>query len=75
MIHNGSCNCGRIAFEVEGDVPQVMECNCSYCDAFPTLTVRSLRSCSMTGVASDTVAPQSVPALPSSRAALEPRRQ
>jgi hypothetical protein len=31
MIHNGSCNCGRIAFEVEGDVPQVMECNCSYC--------------------------------------------
>ena len=31
MIHKGSCHCGRIAFEVEGDVSQVMECNCSYC--------------------------------------------
>jgi hypothetical protein len=26
MIHKGSCHCGRIAFEVEGDVSQVMEC-------------------------------------------------
>ena len=31
MIHKGSCHCGRIAFEVEGDVSQVMACNCSYC--------------------------------------------
>lgn len=31
MIHSGSCHCGRIAFEVEGDVSQLMECNCSYC--------------------------------------------
>jgi hypothetical protein len=32
MIHQGSCHCGRIAFEVEGDVDQLLECNCSMCD-------------------------------------------
>jgi len=32
MVHKGSCHCGRIAFEVEGDLTQVLECNCSYCD-------------------------------------------
>ena len=32
MIHQGSCHCGRIAFEVEGTVDQLMECNCSMCD-------------------------------------------
>ena len=31
MIYKGSCHCGRIAFEVEGDLTQVMECNCSHC--------------------------------------------
>ena len=31
MMHKGSCHCGRIGFEVEGDVAQVMECDCSYC--------------------------------------------
>jgi len=31
MTHKGSCHCGRIAFEVEGDIAQVMECNCSHC--------------------------------------------
>jgi len=31
MIHQGSCHCGRIAFEVEGEIGQVMECNCSHC--------------------------------------------
>lgn len=31
MIHQGGCHCGRIAFEVEGDLTQVMECNCSHC--------------------------------------------
>jgi hypothetical protein len=31
MTHKGSCHCGRIAFEVEGDVSQVLECNCSHC--------------------------------------------
>ena len=31
MKYKGSCHCGRIAFEVEGDLKQVMECNCSLC--------------------------------------------
>lgn len=31
MTHKGGCHCGRIAFEVEGDITQVMECNCSIC--------------------------------------------
>ena len=31
MIYQGSCHCGRIAYEVEGTLEQVMECNCSIC--------------------------------------------
>lgn len=31
MKHQGSCHCGRIAFEVEGEINQVIECNCSHC--------------------------------------------
>ena len=31
MTHKGSCHCGRIAFEVDGDIESVMECNCSIC--------------------------------------------
>ncbi len=31
MNHKGSCHCGRIAFEVEGDLEQAIECNCSHC--------------------------------------------
>jgi hypothetical protein len=31
MIYKGSCHCGQIAFEVEGDLKQVLECNCSIC--------------------------------------------
>jgi hypothetical protein len=29
--HRGSCHCGRIAFEVEGTIDRVMDCNCSMC--------------------------------------------
>lgn len=29
--HEGSCHCGRIAFTVEGDVDEAIECNCSMC--------------------------------------------
>ena len=32
MVYKGSCHCGRIAFDVEGDLTQVIECNCSHCD-------------------------------------------
>ena len=31
MKHAGSCHCGRIAFELEGEVTQAMDCNCSMC--------------------------------------------
>lgn len=31
MIYKGSCHCGQIAFEVEGELTQVIDCNCSIC--------------------------------------------
>jgi hypothetical protein len=31
MEYKGSCHCGRIAFSVEGELKEVMECNCSIC--------------------------------------------
>jgi hypothetical protein len=31
MLYQGSCHCGHIAFEVEGDLYAAMECNCSIC--------------------------------------------
>ncbi|MBF0355303.1 MAG: GFA family protein [Alphaproteobacteria bacterium] len=31
MIHKGSCHCGRIAFEAEGEIENVISCNCSHC--------------------------------------------
>jgi hypothetical protein len=30
-LHKGSCHCGKVAFEVETDLSQVIECNCSIC--------------------------------------------
>lgn len=31
MRYQGSCHCGKIAFEVEGDFTQAIDCNCSLC--------------------------------------------
>lgn len=31
MSYEGSCHCGRISFEVEGEPDQVIDCNCSHC--------------------------------------------
>lgn len=31
MTYQGSCHCGRIAFTLEGDVREAMDCNCSLC--------------------------------------------
>lgn len=31
MTHTGSCHCGKVKFAVEGEVQQVIECNCSHC--------------------------------------------
>ena len=31
MRHRGSCHCGDVAFEVEGEVDSAISCNCSMC--------------------------------------------
>ncbi|MES3023214.1 MAG: GFA family protein [Pseudomonadota bacterium] len=31
MHYKGSCHCGRVAFEVEGEIEQAISCNCSIC--------------------------------------------
>jgi hypothetical protein len=31
MNYKGSCHCGKIAFEVEGEIKEAMACNCSMC--------------------------------------------
>jgi len=31
MNYKGSCHCGRIAFEVDGEITGAMSCNCSMC--------------------------------------------
>jgi hypothetical protein len=30
-LYRGSCHCGRVAFDVEGELEAVVECNCSIC--------------------------------------------
>lgn len=30
-MFSGSCHCGRVAFEVDGELSEVKECNCSHC--------------------------------------------
>jgi len=31
MNYKGSCHCGKVAFEVEGELSSAMACNCSMC--------------------------------------------
>ena len=31
MNYHGSCHCGKIAFEVQGELTAAMACNCSIC--------------------------------------------
>jgi hypothetical protein len=31
MLYKGSCHCGKIAFQVEGEISGAMACNCSIC--------------------------------------------
>ena len=35
--YSGSCHCGQIAFEVDGELTGVMACNCSICQRKGTL--------------------------------------
>lgn len=30
-IHQGSCHCGKVRFELQADINQATECNCSLC--------------------------------------------
>ena len=30
-VHQGSCHCGKIAYEVTGEPDSALECNCSIC--------------------------------------------
>jgi hypothetical protein len=32
MRYQGSCHCGRVAFEVEGEIDSGLACNCSMCE-------------------------------------------
>lgn len=31
MQYQGSCHCGRVAFDVEGEIKGALACNCSIC--------------------------------------------
>jgi len=31
MLYKGSCHCGNVTYEVEGEIESVMDCNCSMC--------------------------------------------
>ena len=31
MKYKGSCHCGRVTFEVEGEIKAALACNCSIC--------------------------------------------
>ena len=31
MKYNGSCHCGKVAFEAEGEIKEAVACNCSIC--------------------------------------------
>lgn len=31
MKYEGGCHCGKVRFEVEADLSQTIECNCSHC--------------------------------------------
>lgn len=29
--HTGGCHCGKVSYEVEGEIDQAIDCNCSMC--------------------------------------------
>ena len=30
--YKGNCHCGAVTFELNGEITELMECNCSHCD-------------------------------------------
>ena len=32
MKYRGSCHCGKVAYEVEGEIKNAVACNCSICE-------------------------------------------
>ncbi|MEP6485418.1 MAG: GFA family protein [Rudaea sp.] len=32
MKYHGSCHCGNVAYDVEGEIDSAIECNCSICE-------------------------------------------
>jgi hypothetical protein len=31
VVHRGGCHCGRVAYEVRGQIERISQCNCSIC--------------------------------------------
>jgi hypothetical protein len=31
MVYRGSCHCGRVAYQVDGEIAKAIACNCSIC--------------------------------------------
>lgn len=40
LTYQGSCHCGRVAFELDATLGYVMECNCSLCRRVGALPVK-----------------------------------
>lgn len=36
-LHTGGCQCGKVRYEVEADITEVMACNCSRCGRLGSL--------------------------------------
>ena len=36
-LHTGGCQCGKVRYEVEADITEVMSCNCSRCGRIGSL--------------------------------------
>jgi hypothetical protein len=48
MTYSGSCHCGKVAYTVEAEMQEAVECNCSICSRrgyllLPRLRRRALR--------------------------------
>ncbi len=50
MKYRGSCHCGKVAIEVEGEITGAISCNCSICLAARlAAVVRAARPMKVTG--------------------------